>query len=222
MLHLRLETPEDLDAIETLLDLAFGPDRRRKVSYRYRNGIPPIRELCLVAEEAGRIVGTIRYWPIRLDDQPALLLGPVATDPNRRAVGIGRALIFESLARAADLNWRLVFLVGDPEYYRRFGFVVVPPHIVMPGEDPRRLQWRGLGGATLPARGGELLRADGTRIQPGEQGSANGAQSLVRGHFLRHLAEAGGESGGDPALPGRLVEPNDPRLDREHDRPCAG
>ncbi|MDW8371881.1 MAG: N-acetyltransferase, partial [Geminicoccaceae bacterium] len=104
MLRIRLEQPADGPAVEALLDRAFGPGRHRKTSYRYREGIAPLANLCLVAEEAGRIVGTIRYWPIRLDGMPALLLGPVATDPERRAVGIGRALVFESLARAADLG----------------------------------------------------------------------------------------------------------------------
>ncbi len=165
MLSLRPERDEDGPAIEALLDEAFGADRHRKISYRYRSGIPPIRALSFVADEAGRLVGTIRYWPVLLAGMPALLLGPVAIDPGRRAVGIGRALIFETLARATDMGWKLVFLVGDRDYYRRFGFLPVPRTIVMPEEDPDRLQWRGLAGANLPPAGGELLRADGTSIR---------------------------------------------------------
>jgi predicted N-acetyltransferase YhbS len=167
MLLIRNERPDDGASVETLLDAAFGPDRHAKISYRYRGHIPRVSELCLVAEEAGRLVGTIRYWPVRLDHEPALLLGPVATDPTRRAVGIGRALVFESLARAADLGWDLVFLVGDRDYYRRFGFEVVPPSIVMPGEDPGRLQWRCLGGGPRASAAGELRRYDGSRVETG-------------------------------------------------------
>lgn len=165
MLLIRNERPSDAASVEALLDAAFGPDRRSKVSYRYRRQVPRVDELCLVAEEAGRLVGTIRYWPVRLEHEPALLLGPVATDPSRRAVGIGRALVFESLARAADLGWHLVFLVGDRDYYRRFGFEVVPPTIVMPGEQPARVQWRYLDGRPTPLPAGEIRRHDGSRIE---------------------------------------------------------
>lgn len=165
MLHIRIEQESDASAVDDLLDAAFGPGRRAKISYRYRRSQPPVHALCLVAEEAGRLVGTIRYWPIRIGREPALLLGPVATDPTRRAVGIGRALVFESLARAAELGWRLVFLIGDRAYYQRFGFETVPSSIVMPGERPDRVQWRTLGSGTVPSPRGELLRFDGSRIE---------------------------------------------------------
>ncbi|HEX6012128.1 MAG TPA: N-acetyltransferase, partial [Geminicoccaceae bacterium] len=137
MLAISLEGPDDGPAIEALLDRAFGPDRRRKTSYRYRDGVPPLAELCLVARESGQLVGAIRYWPVRLGaHRPALLLGPLAIDPDRQGQGIGRALTRASLAKAEALGWRLVFLVGDPAYYARHGFAPVPTGIVMPDEDP--------------------------------------------------------------------------------------
>lgn len=222
MLQLRPERDTDSAAVEALLDAAFGADRHHKISYRYRTGIAPVASLCLVAEEAGRLVGTIRYWPIRLGAAPALLLGPVATDPDRRAVGIGRALIFETLARATDQGWRLVFLVGDRDYYRRFSFAPVPPSIVMPGEDPARLQWRGLAGAALPPLGGELLRADGSRIEPLQEGRADGQQAFVRGDRVGHLAQARSQRRGHALAPDRLLEGDHVGLDREEDRPRAG
>ena len=160
MLHIRLENSADTVLVEALLDLAFGADRHDKTSYRYRTGIPPIAELCLVAEEEERLVGTIRYWPVRMGKEPVLLLDPIATEPERRAQGLGRMLVGESLARAADLGHDLVFLVGDPGYYHRFGFLPLPDGITMPGEDPARLQWRSLGLHELPVRGGTLLRVD--------------------------------------------------------------
>ena len=53
---------------------------------------------------------------------PALLLGPVAVHPTRQGEGLGALLIAESLARARELGWTRVILVGDEPYYRRFGF----------------------------------------------------------------------------------------------------
>ena len=132
MLVLSLEGPADGPQIEALLDRAFGADRLGKTSYRYRDGVAPLAELCLVARQRGFLVGSIRFWPILLDARPALLLGPLAIEPVRQGQGIGRALTEASLAKAEAMGWRLVFLVGDPGYYARYGFSVAPGNIVMP------------------------------------------------------------------------------------------
>ncbi len=160
MFRLRSEAPTDAPAVEALLDRVFGVRRRHKISYRYRVGIPPLADLCLVAEEAGRLVGTIRYWPVRVGRLPALLLGPVAIAPSHEGNGIGRALIETSLARAAGGGHDLVLLVGDPGYYDRFGFAPAAPAIVMPGEDPARLRFRRLVAGAGPPPAGHLRRAD--------------------------------------------------------------
>jgi GNAT superfamily N-acetyltransferase len=103
MFAIRHECAADAVAVESLLDCCFGPDRLKRTSYRFRDGVPPLAELCFVAEgEAGRIVGAIRYWPLRLDERPALLLGPLAIDPERQRRGVGRALVFHSLGTAAS------------------------------------------------------------------------------------------------------------------------
>jgi predicted N-acetyltransferase YhbS len=153
MFAIRHECAADFTAIEQLLDRCFGLDRLAKASYRYRDGVPPLAGLCFVAaDEHGAIVGAVRYWPVRLDEAPALLLGPLAIEPERQARGIGRALVFHSLETASVAGHRMVFLVGDPAYYARFGFAVAPAGIVMPEEAPGRLNYRLLDHAiALPA-----------------------------------------------------------------------
>ena len=71
----------------------------------------------------------------------ALLLGPLAVDPEFAGKGFGRQLIAEALEAAKADGVRLVVLVGDEPYYGRFGFRPVPPgQITLPGPvDPRRL-----------------------------------------------------------------------------------
>lgn len=156
-LVVRPEIPADGPAIEGLLDRSFGADRFKKISYRYRYGVAPVEDLCLVAEDAhGEMTGTIRHWPLTIDRQPALLLGPVAIQPGHRGQGIGRALVTTSLARAAELGWDQVILVGDPAYYEPLGFVTAPATLVMPGEDPHRLMIAPLA-AGLPVSHGTLL-----------------------------------------------------------------
>jgi len=131
-------------AVERLYDDVFGPARFRKASYLFREGVAPIRELSWIALEGDRLVGAIRYWPILVGEtgHTALLLGPLAIAQDRAGKGIGRALMFKTLDLAAQLGHDLVLLVGDVDYYKRFGFVPATPHgFVMPGESrPDRLQ----------------------------------------------------------------------------------
>jgi predicted N-acetyltransferase YhbS len=119
------ETPDDIDEVEVLLDLAFAPGRAALSSYQLREGVAPIAELStIVRDEYNSVVGAIRYWPVRIGDSgdPALLLGPVAIHPTRQGEGLGALLIMETLERARELGWQRVILVGDEPYYRRFGF----------------------------------------------------------------------------------------------------
>ena len=136
-------------AVERLYDDVFGPARFHKASYLFRDGVAPVRALSWVALESGRpgsdrVVGAIRYWPILVGESghPALLLGPLAIAQDRAGKGIGRALMFKTLDLATQLDHDLVLLVGDVDYYKRFGFVPATPHgFVMPGESrPDRLQ----------------------------------------------------------------------------------
>lgn len=131
-------------AVERLYDEVFGPARFHKASYLFREGVDPVRELSWIALEGDRLVGAIRYWPILVGEtgHPALLLGPLAIAQDRAGKGIGRALMFKTLDLAAQLGHDLVLLVGDVDYYKRFGFVPASPHgFVMPGESkPERLQ----------------------------------------------------------------------------------
>jgi predicted N-acetyltransferase YhbS len=157
MLALAPEQPADAAAVETLLDTVFGPDRHAKRSYAYRRGVAPVAELCVVARAAGRIVGAIRYWPVTVGGTPALLLGPLAVDPARRGTGIGATLVDHTLERADAAGWRVVLLVGEPAYYRRFGFHPATPHgLVMPGELPHRLMVRALRPGALADVAGDV------------------------------------------------------------------
>jgi len=121
------EQPDDHWEIEALLDTAFAPGRTGLSSYRLREDVEPIRELCLTARDddgIGALAGTIRFWPIRIGDasEPSLLLGPVAAHPTRQGEGIGAMLILEGLERAVDAGWKRCLLIGDEPFYARFGF----------------------------------------------------------------------------------------------------
>lgn len=125
MFRLMQETPSDGPEVEWLLDLAFAPGRTALSSYQLRQGVPPVRNLCLVARDEYDIVaGCIRFWPVCIGDRkdPALLLGPIAVHPTRQGEGLGALLMGESLSLAKEQDWTRVLLVGDAPYYERFGF----------------------------------------------------------------------------------------------------
>jgi len=113
----------DADAVEQLLDRAFGRDRHRRTAYLLRAGTSAIPRLSFAALDGVQLLGTIQCWPtwFAADDgarTPLVLVGPVAVAPERQQGGIGRQLMQASLD-AADEEEALM-LIGDPEYYARF------------------------------------------------------------------------------------------------------
>ncbi len=159
MFEIARQRRQDAAEIETLLDRAFGPGRHRKTSYRYRRGVAQADRLGLVARADGRLVGTIRYWPVAIGraGMPALLLGPLAVAPGWHGQGIGAGLIRQSLGQATRAGDRLVLAVGRLDYYRRFGFVAAAGHgIYMPGEREGRLLVRVLADGALAAASGPV------------------------------------------------------------------
>ncbi len=127
------ETKQDGFEVEALYDLCFAPGREALSSYRLRDDVPPVAELGHVARDIdGILAGAIRYWPVRVAHDEALLLGPVAVHPTRQGEGLAGLLISETLEIAKNQEWDRVMLVGDAPYYGRFGFkrlegVVMPP-----------------------------------------------------------------------------------------------
>lgn len=164
MFHIAAESAEDSDQIERLLDEAFGPGRQAKTSYRYREDVPPVESLSYIARlDDGEIVGSIRYWPITVGQKsnPALLLGPLAIAPRLQGRGIGASLTFQTLDLAAWGGHRLVLLVGDLAYYKRFGFFPASPHgIAMPDEKPERLLVTELVEGVLASYAGDIAPAE--------------------------------------------------------------
>lgn len=83
-------------------------------------------EISLVADQAGEIVGHLMLsrMTVSADSQAcrALGLGPVGVLPGAQGSGIGSALIRSALGIAGTLGEELVFVLGEPEYYARFGF----------------------------------------------------------------------------------------------------
>lgn len=166
MITISGQLPEDLRAIDRILDKAFGPGRQDKVSYAYRRGVSPVDGLSFVARDEDGIVGTLRFWPVVIGTTPALLLGPLGVAPKRQSAGIGKALMIHGHRTAKKLGHRLVLLVGDRDYYQRFGYSYASAHAIsMPGEGPSRLLTRELKPGALNGVSGLVGRADDPAIE---------------------------------------------------------
>ncbi len=154
------ETKDDWWEVEALYDLCFAPGREALSSYRLRDGVDPVADLCLVARDEGGIIGgAIRYWPVLVGGAMVLLLGPVAVHPTRQGEGLGGVLIRQSLDKAQALGWERVLLVGDEPYYKRFGFLRIDGVVMPPPTNPARVLARALGeGAWDGVRGDVVQR----------------------------------------------------------------
>lgn len=126
-MKIRTETINDYKHVFNLNYLAFEKrDDEAKLVERIRFSNSFIRELSLVAEEQGEIVGHVLFSKAKIirenEETDVLVLAPVAVNPTVQKRGIGSNLIEEGLRRAKDLGYDLIFLIGHPNYYPKFGF----------------------------------------------------------------------------------------------------
>lgn len=161
MVTIDIERHDDWTAREALLDRAMGRARFLKPSQRLRDGRLPADGLSLVARSGDAIVGSVRLWEVLAGVFPALLLGPLAVDPDCQGEGIGGLLMREAINRAAASGHGAVLLVGDAPYYARFGFnAALARRLTMPAPvDPNRFLGLELRGGALAGAAGAILPA---------------------------------------------------------------
>lgn len=84
--------------------------------------------ISLVAEIDRQIVGHIAFSPVTISDSTTdwYGLGPISVLPDYQRQGIGKALINEGLSLLKNKGAQGCALVGDPNYYQRFGFKNYP------------------------------------------------------------------------------------------------
>lgn len=131
-LHIRVETEKDFREVEELTREAFWDVyvpgcTEHFLLHRLRRAAEFIPELSLVAETGGRIAGHIAYthsYVLHADGSrtPLLCFGPVSVLPRFQGKGIGNVLIRASFEKAKELGHKAVCIMGNPLYYRRFGF----------------------------------------------------------------------------------------------------
>lgn len=138
-LRISPETPFDRAAIEGLVLRAFGPGRFAKTAERLRE--QSRLAAGFVARDGDQVVGSVRLWEITVADHPALFLGPIAVEGDRRRGGLGADLVQACVDHGRASGVAGVLLVGDLPYFTRFGFEPAPS-VTLPGPvDRRRVMW---------------------------------------------------------------------------------
>ena len=121
---IRPETGADVAAIRSVNLAAFPTGAEADLVTRLHEDFDS--EISLVALDEKAVVGHIMMSRMQVEGDGrslrALGMGPVAVLPARQGEAIGGALIREALRRAEAAGEELVFVLGEPDYYRRFGF----------------------------------------------------------------------------------------------------
>ena len=97
--------------------------------------------LSLVAEDCDRIVGHVAISPVEISDGSVgwYGLGPIAVLPSLQRQKIGSRLMQRAIADMRMQGARGLVLLGDPAFYRRFGFEH-DPALRYPGPLPEYFQ----------------------------------------------------------------------------------
>ena len=155
-----LDAPEHSAAVETLYDDVFGPGRFAKTAERLREGNTKIADASLVAIDSEGVTGVVRVWPVTVGGSKsegwgrAAFLGPIAVAERRRGNGVAFKLMERAIGVCREQGYAAVILVGDFEYYERFGFKPSGDRFQLPGPvDQRRVLIRDLSDRAATLKG---------------------------------------------------------------------
>ncbi|WP_172329301.1 GNAT family N-acetyltransferase [Mangrovicoccus sp. HB161399] len=124
MLQIRRVRPEDRTEISVLVVSTFGQNNEHRLIEALRDAGAVALELVGIMD--GRIVGHVCFSQL---DVPTgwWALAPVSVSSAHQNQGIGSELVRYGLDEARQSRAAAVVVVGNPLYYRRFGFVFGGP-----------------------------------------------------------------------------------------------
>ena len=138
--QIRPETPADSESIAAVTRAAFlnaaHTDHNEEFIVAALRAAGALT-VSLVAEVSGRVVGHVALSPVSISDGATgwFGLGPISVLPAFQKQGLGAALMQAALQQLAQLGAAGCVLLGDPAYYRRFGFEC-HAGLVLPGVPP--------------------------------------------------------------------------------------
>ena len=129
-LKIRKSSALDGTEIEKIHIKAFGKEKGMEIAglvnnlFNDKTAVPL---LSLVAVGGGQLIGHILFTKTTLtqttEPVSARILAPLAVLPDTQSNGVGGQLIKEGLHRLKKTGVELVFVLGHPGYYPRYGFM---------------------------------------------------------------------------------------------------
>ncbi|MHC5066103.1 MAG: GNAT family N-acetyltransferase [Planctomycetota bacterium] len=121
-MHIRPEQASDHSAIHAVHAASFPSPYEASLVDALRAADK--LSISLVAEVDGKVVGHVAFSPVTVNEKKiGFGLAPVAVIHSHRRKGIAEQLIREGLAACTKLDCGFVVVLGDPQYYQRFGFL---------------------------------------------------------------------------------------------------
>ncbi|RSC22620.1 GNAT family N-acetyltransferase [Acinetobacter sp. FDAARGOS_515] len=143
-IQIRHEQQQDIQTIEALTEAAFLNEQHSSHTEQFI--VNQLRKdgqltISLVALEHGTIVGHVAVSPVRISSGETdwYGLGPISVWPEQQGQGIGSQLMNAALEQLKQLGAKGCVLLGDPEYYHRFGFKTYP-ELILPDVPPMYFQ----------------------------------------------------------------------------------
>ncbi len=127
-IFVRAEEPDDLPRVFELTEAAFAGPVEAKLNDELRREVSPLISLVATRDSgSGPIVGHSMWSPVEVrapggHTSRAFALGPISVWPDDQRSGIGGELIRAGLDACRELGELVVFVLGHPTYYPRFGF----------------------------------------------------------------------------------------------------
>ncbi|MGO4386580.1 GNAT family N-acetyltransferase [Microvirga sp. 2YAF29] len=121
-MNLRLKESADEAALRAIYEASFGQMTEATLVQQLRMDGDLILSLIAYTEEP---VGHVAFSRLSLDAVPSIKgcgLAPLAVIPAGQGQGVGTFLVEEGLKRMRAEGYDLVLVLGEPEYYGRFGF----------------------------------------------------------------------------------------------------
>ncbi len=139
MVIVKKEDWQDFKDVENLLRQAFPTSEEAILVNKLRLSEAFVPELSLVARMDHQIVGHNMLTRLSIQDGEgvfsALALAPLAVLPLFQRQGYGSRLVKMAVSEATRLGYSLILVLGDPQYYSRFGFVPAVEKGIYPPEE---------------------------------------------------------------------------------------